>query len=98
MEAELAGLRRRLRDPEPLCGAILSMPEPGLATLLGTAGFDYVVVDAEHGPFTLASLRAVLEALDATAAHAIVRVAASASATARSVASVNGPCSASTTT
>src|SRR5918997_6207556 len=73
---ELAGLRRRLREPQPLAGAILSLPEPGLATILGGSGFDYVVVDAEHGPFSLATLRAVLEALANTSAHAIVRVAA----------------------
>jgi 2-keto-3-deoxy-L-rhamnonate aldolase RhmA len=73
---ELAGLRRRLREPQPLAGAILSLPEPGLATILGGSGFDYVVVDAEHGPFSLATLRAVLEALANTPAHAIVRVAA----------------------
>jgi 4-hydroxy-2-oxoheptanedioate aldolase len=74
--ADLAGLRARLRAPEPLAGAILSLPDPGVATILGTAGFDYVVVDAEHGPFTLTTLRAVAEALAATPAHTIVRVAA----------------------
>jgi 2-keto-3-deoxy-L-rhamnonate aldolase RhmA len=73
---ELSGLRARLRAPEPLAGALLSLPEPGVATILGSSGFDYVVVDAEHGPFDLASLRAVLEALAGTPAHAIVRVAA----------------------
>jgi 4-hydroxy-2-oxoheptanedioate aldolase len=73
---QLGGLRRRLRAPEPLIGALLSLPEPGVATILGTAGFDYVVIDAEHGPFTLESLRTVVEALGATPAHTIVRVAA----------------------
>ena len=76
MAAELAGLRRRLASPEPLTGAILSLPEPGVATILGSSGFDYVVVDAEHGPFTLTTLRGVVEALAATPAHTIVRVAA----------------------
>jgi 2-keto-3-deoxy-L-rhamnonate aldolase RhmA len=76
MATELAGLRRRLAAPEPLTGALLSLPEPGVATILGCAGFDYVVVDAEHGPFTLATLRAVVEALAATDAYVIVRVAA----------------------
>ena len=53
------------------------MPEPGLATLLGTAGFDYVVVDAEHGPFTLDSAaRACWRRWTRRGAHAIVRVAA----------------------
>jgi 4-hydroxy-2-oxoheptanedioate aldolase len=74
--AELAGLRRRLQEPEPLTGALLSLPEPAVATILGTSGFDYVVIDAEHGPFTLASLRGVVEALAPTAVHTIVRVAA----------------------
>jgi 2-keto-3-deoxy-L-rhamnonate aldolase RhmA len=74
--SEVAGLRRRLRDPEPLAGALLSLPEPGVATILGTSGFDYVVVDAEHGPFTLQTLRGVVEALAVTSAHTIVRVAA----------------------
>jgi 2-keto-3-deoxy-L-rhamnonate aldolase RhmA len=74
--ADLAGLRARLRAPEPLAGAILSLPEPGVATILGESGFDYVVVDAEHGPFTLTTLRAVAEALGATPTHTIVRVAA----------------------
>jgi 4-hydroxy-2-oxoheptanedioate aldolase len=72
----LSGLRARLREPEPLVGALLSLPEPGVATILGSSGFDYVVVDAEHGPFDLGSLREVLEALAATPAYAIVRVAA----------------------
>jgi 2-keto-3-deoxy-L-rhamnonate aldolase RhmA len=76
MAAELAGLRRRLASPEPLAGAILSLPEPGVATILGSSGFDYVVVDAEHGPFTLGTLRAVVEALAATETYTIVRVAA----------------------
>ena len=98
MEPELAGLRARLRAPQPLAGAILSLADPGVATILGTAGFDYVVVDAEHGPFTLTTLRGVVEALAATRTIACAGVAASASTTARSVASVKGPCSASTTT
>jgi 4-hydroxy-2-oxoheptanedioate aldolase len=76
MAGDLAGLRRRLHSPEPLAGALLSLPDPAVATILGSSGFDYVVVDAEHGPFTLASLGAVAEALAATAAHTIVRVAA----------------------
>jgi 2-keto-3-deoxy-L-rhamnonate aldolase RhmA len=76
MAGELAGLRARLREPVPMAGAILSLPEPGVAAILGGAGFDYVVVDAEHGPFTLASMRAVVDALAGTGAHVVVRVAA----------------------
>ncbi len=70
-----AGLRARLRSGQPLVGAALSIPDPALAGVLGRAGFDFVVVDGEHGPFTLDSLRVCVEALEPTPAATIVRVA-----------------------
>lgn len=70
-----AGLRARLRSGQPLVGAALSIPDPALASVLGRTGFDFVVVDGEHGPFTLTSLRVCVEALDPTPAATIVRVA-----------------------
>ena len=35
MASALAGLRRRLAAPEPLTGALLSLPEPGVAPYRG---------------------------------------------------------------
>jgi 4-hydroxy-2-oxoheptanedioate aldolase len=69
----LSGLRARLHEPGPLFNAVLGLPEPGIATILGHAGWDYVVIDAEHGPFTLTSLRACVEALASTPARVVVR-------------------------
>jgi 2-keto-3-deoxy-L-rhamnonate aldolase RhmA len=70
-----AGLRARLRSGELLVGAALSIPDPALAAVLGQSGFDFLVVDGEHGPFTLDSLRVCVEALEPTPAATIVRVA-----------------------
>jgi 2-keto-3-deoxy-L-rhamnonate aldolase RhmA len=72
----LAGLRARLHSGDLLVGALLSIPDQAVATVLGRSGFDFVVVDAEHGPFTLTSLRACVEAIDPTPAATIVRAAA----------------------
>jgi 4-hydroxy-2-oxoheptanedioate aldolase len=69
----LSGLRARLHETGPLFNAVLGLPEPGIATILGHAGWDYVVIDAEHGPFTLTSLRACVEALASTPARVVVR-------------------------
>jgi 2-keto-3-deoxy-L-rhamnonate aldolase RhmA len=73
---ELTGLRRHLHSGDLLLGGLLSIPDPAVATIVGRSGFDFVVVDGEHAPFTLTSLRACVEALDPTPAWTIVRVAA----------------------
>jgi 2-dehydro-3-deoxyglucarate aldolase/4-hydroxy-2-oxoheptanedioate aldolase len=73
---ELTGFRRRLHSGDLLVGALLSIPDPAVATILGRSGFDFVIADAEHGPFDLTSLRACVEALEPTPAATLVRAAA----------------------
>jgi 4-hydroxy-2-oxoheptanedioate aldolase len=70
-----AGLRARLHQPGPLFFAQTMFAEAALSSILGTCKFDYVMIDAEHGPFTLTTLRACLEALAVTGTPAIVRTA-----------------------
>jgi 4-hydroxy-2-oxoheptanedioate aldolase len=72
----LAGLRKLLHEPGPVYSAILTIPDPGAAAILGWSGFHYVVIDAEHAPFTLESMRACVDALAASPAASVVRVAA----------------------
>jgi 2-keto-3-deoxy-L-rhamnonate aldolase RhmA len=67
------GLRARLHSPARLFNAVLSVPEAAIATILGYSGFDFVVIDAEHGPFTLDTIRACVEALEPTPAAVVVR-------------------------
>ena len=70
----LAGLRKLLGSPGPVFSAILTIPDPGVAAILGWSGFDYVVIDAEHAPFTLSSMRSCVDALASTPAACVVRV------------------------
>lgn len=70
------GFRHRLNDGVLTIGAFTAIPDPALGTILGRSGFDFVVIDAEHGPFTLTSLRACVEAIEATPAASVIRVAA----------------------
>jgi 4-hydroxy-2-oxoheptanedioate aldolase len=72
----LAGLRKVLGSPGPVYSAILTIPDPGVAAILGWSGFDYVVIDAEHAPFTLDSMRACADALASSPAACVIRVAA----------------------
>jgi 2-keto-3-deoxy-L-rhamnonate aldolase RhmA len=70
---ELAGFRARLHQPGKILAAMMSIPDPAVASILGWSGFDVVFLDAEHGAYTLTSLQACIEAVDATAASVAVR-------------------------
>jgi 2-keto-3-deoxy-L-rhamnonate aldolase RhmA len=74
--AAVDGLRRRLRQGAPLAAAVLSLPHPSLAELIGWAGADIVVLDQEHGTFTPDTSLSCVQALASTPAAAVVRVAA----------------------
>lgn len=76
VEPALAGLRKVLGAPGPVYSAILTIPDPGVAAILGWSGFHYVVIDAEHAPFTLESMRSCVDALAASPAASVIRVAA----------------------
>jgi 4-hydroxy-2-oxoheptanedioate aldolase len=69
----LPDLRTRIGSGGPLFNAILSLPEPAVGAILGSSGYDFVVIDAEHGPFTLDSVRTCVEAIQATSAAVVVR-------------------------
>jgi 2-keto-3-deoxy-L-rhamnonate aldolase RhmA len=66
-------LRSRIHAGETLFGAWCGLGSPGAAELLGVAGYDWVVVDLEHGTGTEAELLAHLTALETTGAAALVR-------------------------
>ena len=68
-----AVLRRRILAGETLFGAWASLGSPGSAELLGRAGYDWVVVDLEHGYTTESELLAHLTAIEYSGSIALVR-------------------------
>lgn len=55
-------------------GLWLGLGDPYTAELCATAGFDWLLIDGEHGPHDLRSILAVLQAVAAYSSHAVVRV------------------------
>lgn len=53
----MASLRTRARAGKKLVGALLRMPSEELVEMLAIAGMDFVLVDCEHGPADLITLR-----------------------------------------
>ena len=66
-------LRRRILAGETLFGAWASLGSPGSAELVGRAGYDWVVVDMEHGNTTESELLAHLNAIEVSGSVALVR-------------------------
>jgi len=69
----LSGFRARLHRPGAVAAAMMAIPHPAIGSILGSSGFDCVMLDAEHGPFTLSLVQGCLEALKATPAAGVVR-------------------------
>ena len=67
-------LRRRVLAGEPTIGAFVNLGSLAAAELVARAGYDWVIVDLEHGMGTLSELHAQLLAVQATPTSAIVRV------------------------
>jgi 4-hydroxy-2-oxoheptanedioate aldolase len=66
--------RTKLKNGQPVFGLISSSADPLLAELAGLAGFDYFMLDAEHGPLTPAQAVNVVRACETVGLTPLVRV------------------------
>jgi 4-hydroxy-2-oxoheptanedioate aldolase len=67
-------LRRRVLAGEPTIGAFVGLGSVVAAELMARAGFDWVVIDLEHGHGAESDLLVQLHAVQATPTTAVVRV------------------------
>lgn len=66
--------KSKLQKNLPVYGVLSSSPDPYLAEIVGLVGFDYYMLDAEHGPLTPANAVNVARACDAVDITPLVRV------------------------
>lgn len=65
--------KARLTDPGHQLGLWVASADPTVAEVCAGAGFDWLLLDAEHGPNDVRSLLAQLRAVHGHGPHAIVR-------------------------
>ena len=70
----MKNLKKRLKAGETLNGCWLNLGSSLTAEIVGKAGFDWVLIDLEHGAGTERELLAQLQALEASNTGALVRV------------------------
>jgi 2-keto-3-deoxy-L-rhamnonate aldolase RhmA len=67
-------IRERVLNREFLCGTFLNLGSSLTAEIAGNAGFDWVMIDLEHGVGDRSELLLELQALESTPAVPLVRV------------------------
>ena len=67
-------LKERLRSGDRLIGVLLRMPAEDLVEMVAVTGFDFVVIDCEHGPNEVSELRRHIALADLHQVPVIVRV------------------------
>lgn len=73
IEMPINSFKRALTGDRPQIGLWLSLADPYCAELCAGAGFDWVLIDAEHSPNDLRSILASLQAVAPYPVHPIVR-------------------------
>jgi 4-hydroxy-2-oxoheptanedioate aldolase len=59
LDTRLPGL---LRGNRPLAGMFIGFPSPALVEMVGYAGFDFVIIDNEHGPASIETTENLIRA------------------------------------
>jgi len=64
-----------LKSGKTAIGTLVQLPSPPVAEVLAQAGFDWLLIDTEHGPIDTEKLQAMIRATRGTPLTPIVRVA-----------------------
>ena len=67
-------LKRLLRNGQTCIGTWSVIPSPSLVNILGASGFDFVIIDCEHGPASLETAEDMVRALESESCTPLVRV------------------------
>jgi 4-hydroxy-2-oxoheptanedioate aldolase len=66
-------MKEKLRQGEPVFGVSIMIPSPQIVEMVAAAGFDWVLLDCEHGTLTLESVELMAMAAEAAGITAIAR-------------------------
>ena len=66
-------LKQKLQDGHAVFGVMITFPSPQVVEMLGYLGFDWVLIDNEHGSITVENSEDLIRAADITGVAPIVR-------------------------
>jgi 4-hydroxy-2-oxoheptanedioate aldolase len=68
-------LKELLQAGKPAIGTLLQLPSAPVAEIVANAGYDWILIDAEHGPIDIETLHAMIGATAGTDVTPTVRIA-----------------------
>ena len=68
-------VKEKLRSGRAVAGVFCNLPSPAAVEMLGIMGYDFAIIDAEHGPMNVESCEQMVRAADAADIVPVVRVA-----------------------
>lgn len=69
-----SNLKQRLRNGETVLGPFVLCSDPSFTEAVGLAGFDFIIVDMEHGPLTVETAQKLCQAASGVGLAPIVRI------------------------
>ena len=67
-------LKQRLLNGETVYGPFCKLQDPTIVEAAALAGFDFVILDMEHGPLSVESIQNLARAAEAKGIEVVVRV------------------------
>jgi len=68
-------LKKVLKEGKNVFGPFMKFTDPAAVEIMGFAGFDFVIIDAEHGPISMQSAQNMIRAAESVNITPIIRVA-----------------------
>ena len=68
-------LKEALMNGKAVFGPFLKITDPAVVEIMGFAGFDFVIIDQEHGPISVQSAQNMIRAAESVNINPIIRVA-----------------------
>ncbi|MEM2598231.1 MAG: aldolase/citrate lyase family protein [Thermoproteota archaeon] len=70
----MVSFKEKMRSKSALLGVAIETPEPDVAEIMGTIGFDWFWIDMEHCPLDFKDVQTILQAMGKSEAATLVRV------------------------
>lgn len=67
-------LKKALRNGRVVFGPFLKFTDPAVVEIMGFAGFDFVIIDEEHGPISIENSQNLIRAAESVKITPIIRV------------------------
>ena len=67
-------LQKSLKEGNTLYGPFCKIQDPAIVEIAAISGFDFVIIDIEHGPYSIESTQNMIRAAEAKGITPVVRV------------------------